>query len=1849
MSKTEGLIINIIRNFSKTFFTVLFTALSVITCAKSDNAMPDQQWAVYINSYTTGMISKDSMIRVMFNQDLIDQKDIGKNAGGIFEFDPGIKGKGEWSAPNEIVFIPEAKLTSGERYRVSLDLEDYIEYPEDADDFFFYFETIHQDFDFTLNGFRFSNLKDLSSLQFHGSVNTADIENTGNIKKILSAFQDNRKLNIVWDKDEERLQHGFVIENIKKEKETSQLFLKWDGSTIDIDKNGEKKIAVPAKGVFEVTDVQAIIRDEQYISITFSEPLKKNQNLTGLITLQDNTVRTTIENNIIRAYPLRNAPGEKTLFVSKGIRNTENRKLIKDFSGSVKFESIKPGVRFTGKGTILPSNDKLTVSFEAVNIDSVQVTAFEIYSDNLSQFFQVNDYDGKNELKRVGRYLWRKTINLNNSPEEQSKWSRYSLDVTELFKKFPSSMFRLTLSINRSNSGYKCPGNTEPPRKEPDLNDRDDWNVKQGSYWDYLDYYYNYNSEDWKNRNNPCFDGYYNPQYNKHVISSKNFIASNIGIIAKQGEGNTIHIITTDIRTAEPISAKIKIYNYQNQLLAESETGNDGIGEIEVDKKPFLLIAENNDDKGYLRLSGESALIISHFDVGGVKVRKGVKGFIYGERGVWRPGDKIYLTFVLEDKNDTLPDNHPLSMDLYNPSGQLVNTMNEYRKTGDFYAFEIATDEKAPTGTWNACVRLGGLEFKKELRIETVIPNRLRINLNIDEKELHSSKLPVRAGIFAQWLHGGLASNLNTDVSVSLNPANTSFTRFKDYTFQDTTRIFRSDKTEIFSGSLDAQGNVTFPLDIPVNGKPAGMLNANFVSRVFEGSGAYSIETFSIPFHPYKNYIGIRTPKGDVARGMLLTDVNHTVNIASVNSFGSPVSVNNIEVTLYKISWKYWWDKSGEDMANFASARGICRIAGGTVSTVNGEGKWKFMVKYPDWGRYLVRAYDPQSGHSSSKIIYIDWPGWAGRAREEKGAGATRLNFSSDKTNYTVGEKAVIFLPSASEGKALISIENGSRVLKQFWKNTKEGKNKFELELSKEMTPNVYVHVMLLQPHKDKNNDSPVRLYGAIPLLVDDPNTFLQPELTAPDEIKPASKTKISVKEKQGRSMTYTIAVVDEGLLGLTRFMTPDLRNEFYKREALGVKTWDIFDDVAGAYGGQLERILALGGGEGLEEKKRTEEKRFPPVVQFMGPFNLKSGKTNTHEIKMQKYIGAVRIMVVAGKAGAYGSAEKSVTVSQPLMMLATMQRILGPGENLTIPVSLFTKKKNMNVKIQITSDSLLNVISDRTLDVPMPEPGEQIVYFKAKTADKIGKAKISFKAISGKELSEQEIFIDVRSSNPEVSKVYKGVADPGKLWALNLFPHGIQNTNSAMIEISTIPPISLERRLNYLIRYPHGCLEQTVSSAFPQLYLSRLTELAPVQVQQIEYNIKACVESLYKFQLPDGSFSLWPGKNNPDLWVTSYTGYFLIEAQKLGYIVPASMLKSWQSFQRNQANSWKSGDKQSSLIQAFRLFTLAMAKSPASGAMNRMREEDNLSSVARWQLATAFKIVGQDEAAEELVKKDRLNISEYFELGNTYGSHIRDKAIILNGMAYLNKRVAGKELAEEISGFLSSDAWYSTQTTAFALIAISEFTGKSKASYNFSFEGKVGNKTQKYSSSTAIYRIPIANIPSKGVPVQIKNLDKSAVIYCTLTSKGSPAPGTEKPAANGISIYVDYMDINRNPVDNSNIQQGKDFVATVIVSNISWKDIENIALNYIVPSGWQIHNPRFENGISLTDVDYQDIRDDCVISYFSLKKGEKKRFSILLNASYEGKYYKPSVYAEAMYDASLNALINGKWLEVSK
>lgn len=1852
-------------------FFLLLMIVSFSSCTRTQkDIIPSAEYAPYVNAYTGGVISQNSTIRIELTheQPMVDlNNELKENP---FSFSPSLKGKAYWVSNNTIEFVPEeGTLKPGSLYECTFQLGKFVEVDKKLKEFNFSFRVQERNFTLSIEPLPITDAQP-DEINIKGEICFSDIVKKEEVEKILTAKDGNNKSYPVEIIPTDNLtRYQFCINQIPRDTEDYQLTITANGSPARIDQTQSEEVLIPAKDSFRFLSATRIDEPENGIEVVFSAPLSDTQDLKGLIEIPELSSSVfQIKENRVFIYFEANQLSKLTLNIHEGVKSSQGKTLGTSHSISFSEINLKPQVEMLTTAAILPDSKSLIIPFRAVNLYAVDLSVIRIFENNVLMFMQTNSLASANELRRSGRLVYKKTLWLGkDTSKDIYNWENYSIDLAGLIRQEPGAIYRVILSFRQEYSAYPCGGVDNQEIKFADNNTPDGLMKVSGSalseadeaVWDTPEAYYYYNGGTmdwsvyrWKERDNPCHPSYY---MNSDRAAACNVFASNLGMIVKRNSLNKLWIAVSNILDTNPVGkAQVTVYNFQLQPIGKGETNGEGFVEISSKGTPFIVVAEAEKQKAYVRVVDGEEQSVSRFDVGGKEIQKGLKGFIYGERGVWRPGDTLHISFILEDREKRIPDKHPVALEIYNPKGQFYTKIISTQGMNGFYTFDVPTQAGDPTGLWNAYIKVGGTTFHKGLRIETIKPNRLKINLTLP-KILQSTDKNVTVPLASAWLTGATASKLKAKVEMSLSKVNTQFKNYGQYIFNDPATDFTTIKTDVFDGILNAEGKAGVTLKVPAATNAPGMLNATFTTRVFEPGGDASIYTQSIPFSPFVSYVGINLnqPKGKYIE----TDKDHVFDIVTVNSQGQPVNRSNLEYKIYRISWSWWWENSEESFGTYINNSSITPVASGKLQTSGGKTTFKFRVDYPSWGRYLVYVKDKDSGHATGGTIYVDWPESRGRSNKTDPSGIKMLTFSLDKDSYEIGETATAIIPAAAGGRALVSIENGSSVLHREWiEVTNEGDTKYTFEITPEMTPNVYLHISLLQPHAQTINDLPIRMYGIAPVFVTNRQTVLQPQIQMPEVLRPETDFNVTVSEKSGKPMTYTLAIVDDGLLDLTNFKTPDPWNEFYSREALGIRTWDMYDNVLGASAGAYSSLFSVGGDATLKPAD-AKANRFKPVVKFIGPFYLEKGRQQTHTLKLPMYVGSVRAMVVAGQDGAYGNAEKTAFVRTPLMLLSTLPRVLSIQEEITVPVNVFAMEKqvkNVTVSLQASGGGV-QIEGSHQQSLTFNRPGDQLVFFTLKTGNKTGKATIKLTASGGGQQTKETIEIEVRNPNPIVTLRSSEWIETGQNKELSYQLGSLSANNQIKLEVSRIPSVDISRRFDFLYNYQHHCTEQLTSKALPLLFIAQFKTIDTREAEKIKANVQEAIRQIYARQLPNGGFVYWPGNAVADEWISSYTGMFLTLAQEKGYAVHANVLNKWKRFQRAAAQNWRMPQEannwqqwQSELQQAFRLYTLALAGAPEYGAMNRMKEQPGLSIQAKWRLAAAYALTGKMKPAEELVYNAETTVIPYSSMNQIYGSSDRDEAMILETLLLMNRERDALQQAKVVSKNLSQENWFSTQSTAFALMAMGRLAEKLSGSLDFTWTWN-GKQQPAVKSAKAVFEKEISTSPKSGT-VAVKNQGKGA-LSVDLITRTQLLNDTLPAISDNLRMDIRYASMDGKPMSVNDIRQGTDFTAIASISNTSGTtDYTNLALTHIIPSGWEVYNERMtvpeaepqettdSSGNVSGQYTYQDIRDDRVLTYFNLRRGETKIFTIRLQATYAGNFILPAVQCEAMYDVNVQA-----------
>ncbi len=1817
--------------FQKTILLMLALFMTGLWSCNQSSSKIERPADYYVTSHTTGVIPANSVINARLAFPVAESLPLNQPLKeGVFDISPRISGKVFLVSRQTIRFIPDEPLTNGKSYEARLNLSKL--YPDEDVSFpkvEFSFDII--ELDFTLGDINLIpyNNNSLEWNKLEGSIIASDVIDPHHLQNWLDATLNGKSLSVIWDKTSLPPIYSFTIDSIERTRVPQSVQLTWKTPSSGKAHNSTN-FEVPTLKEFKLLTVSTESAPDQTVILTFTDPLNPRQSFDGLVFFKDQSpISLSVENNTIRVIPKNRMTADQTLVIATGIENSMGSKLVDYEEKVVHFEPALPEVKFTGKGSILPGNDRWNIPFEIRNLTAVDVTISKIFPQNILQFLQVNSFDGDYEMYRVGEKIYQGKYTLEGAPKSNTwDYSAYALDLTKLINTEPGAIYQIELSFARDDVIYPC---------EDDPNDDD------GYYW--------------RNRNNPCKQAFYY-SYNDH-FATKNILASNLGVTVKNNGAN-LNVWVNNILTTKPeAQVQIQVYGFQKQLLAQSITNGEGMAMIALPREssPGFLVATKGKESAYLKIDDGQALSYAKFDTRGRSRQGSLQGYLYGERGVWRPGDTLFLTLIVEDKSGKLPDNHPVTMELTNPKGKVVQTKTVSTGENGFYTFAMTTSSDAETGLYYATAKMGNALFTKPLRIENIKPNRLKIELSFADSLL--SKKNDQGEIISRWLSGGPASGFEAVVEATFKPKATHFDGYYGYHFSSPSRNFYPETKTVFSGKLNEEGHADFDINLPSATNAPGMIGVSFFTKVMEKGGDFSVNQKRMTYSPFSTYVGVKSPEVPKGADYLEVDKPVEFEVATVNELGNPVSVKGLEVSVYKLSWSWWYGNGGgSNLAGYLNSHYNDKILSQTIDSKDGKAQFSVDLHYPSWGWYYAEISDPRGGHATGVKFYMDWPSYYSRDQREAPGDVSHLSVSTDREKYEVGDSVYLTMELPPNARLQVSIESADTIL-QSWQQT-AGKKEMVVSFvaTDRMVPNVYASVRVLQPYSQSVNDLPVRMYGLANITVDNPESVLVPTIESPESIKPNSDYTIRVTEKNQRKMTYTLAVVDDGLLDLTNFKTPDPHAWFFAKEALAIKTWDDYDEILGAFGGRILNTIAVGGDGSEEDQENGDKKanRFKPVVTFMGPFTLNAGQEDLHTLHMPNYIGSVRVMVVAADKNSFGAKHKTLTVKQPLMVLATVPRVLCPGETINMPVSVFAMEDQIKeVQVKVTTNDFFRCDSPQK-NLTFKKQGEQLAWIELKVNDLQGLGTIHVEVSSGNQSAYYDVELQVRNPNPVVTITQHHRLLPGADSTYQPPSVGLPDTRKLEVTFSGIFPINLEKRLGYLSRYPYGCSEQVVSAVFPQLFLERFTTLTKTQKENLARNMMSALTKLGQRQQSSGGFVYWPGQYQANDWITSYVGNFIVLAMDQGYPVSQTMVDKWIKYQTSMANSWMSerfmkgytGDAN----QAYRLYTLALAHRPALGAMNRMSELKDLSSQALVHLAAAYALAGQTEMAKNLLKRITPDRERYpYAYSDGYGSDVRDQSFLLMTYLLLDDQNTAFILFERLAKELGSPDWLSTQTTAFALYAVAQFVGNQPADTPLKY-AYIHGKYQSGNQTTPNVLVTDSLDASTEVPVQVFN-KSTKDLFVTFTASGIPEPAGEIHVEDNLWLDLTYYDMDNHAINPTKLTQGQDFYVKVTVRNSRlFGKVENMALSVNLPSGWEIINTRlFDVGTSFKNsrYDYLDIKDDGVDVFFDLASSEVKEFFVLLHATYAGTYIMPTTGCEAMYNNQIKAARGGGWVSVVK
>ncbi|MGN6645225.1 MAG: alpha-2-macroglobulin family protein [Cytophaga sp.] len=1789
----------------KTFIACLLLT-GIFSCSKKDLIEIKE-------TNTQGEINLQQNVVIQFTEDIVGDSALDAwSSKPLVKFSPEVKGMFKWTAPNELTFSPTVGFAPSTAYKAELTediVKEAVSKKKLGDEITFEFHTPY------LNLIQIDNYwakKESNkavnevrmTLTFNYKINPAQLKDLLQISIESKALPVDVYTTTVSNTIDIGVSEGATSYDDKKALVSIKPGLKCAESNYVTPESIAYETFITSKGTFQIIGATPEYNEQNgYINVNTNQEVA-TENIESLITIEPEIPFTIEKQNAgfyIKAAFGTNESYELT--IKKELQGIFGGTLKSDYTETVLFGTPKPAISFISqKGVYLSSKGNKNIAIRIINVPKVEVTIYKIYANNVLSFFRSNG---------IGNYEY-------YDDEEEYYYNDYGHSYYGL-EEIGDVIYTKEIETK----------NLKKVNGTPLLNlSFSDINQFKGIYIVKV-----------------------NSTEDRWLGDSKFVSISDVGLIAKQGK-NDLFIMANSILTNEALAdVELNLISHNNQTVYTGKTDNNGvlhITDLKSKIKNFtvkMITATNGNDFNYLHFN-QGYVENTEYETGGAKENEtGYEAFIYGDREIYRPGETVYLNTIVRDVNWLALKAVPVKLKVVLPNGKdfqnIRGTLNEQG------AFETSfkLPETTVTGTYSVelYTSTNVLLNSINISVEEFMPDRIKVNATVNKSELALTD-KLTTSLQALNLFGPPAANRNYEVELSLTRKYFTAPKFPGFDFGINASSYNEFKNELREGKTDSEGKGTQDFTFSSSYENCGVLQGKIFTTVFDESGRPVHQVNQLEVYTQEIFYGIKYTDSYVS-----TNQPFNIPLIAVNRKGDAV-VAPARVEVIKYEWQTVMQKVYDDDYRYVSQRKI-RVMDNKSLTISKPGQTYSFIPTQS-GEYEIRLYAPDAQSYVSNYFYAyGWNNTSSTSFEVNTEG--KVTIETDKKEYNVGDEAKLLFKTPFEGKLILTIER-NKVYEYKVLETNNRSAAYTIPLKDEYLPNIYVSATLIKPNTDQKVPLTVA-HGFQNLTVNKNENRLPIQITAVEKSRSRTKQKICIKTKAESDIQVTIAVIDEGILQLKNTKTPDPYGFFYRKRALEVNSYDVYARLLAELNTNSSRI----GGDGYNLSKRANpltNKRVKLVTFWSGILKTNSNGEVCYEIDIPQFSGDLRIMAVAYKDNHFGSGQKSMKVADPIVTSTALPRFLSPGDSLNMPVTLSnTTPKPIRADVTISTTGAVKVFGNNTQQIDIPANSEKQVSFKMVADQKVGTAQIvtSIKAIN--EVFKEEIDITVRPITSLIKLSGSGSVNGGSTANFTMTNDFVPSSVATKIVVSRSPMVSFTKNLSYLIGYPHGCIEQTTSRAFPQLYIRDLMKelkQASYTTESPEKMVQEGINRIYTMQTYNGSFGYWPGNYEGNWWGTAYATHFLIEAKKAGYEVQANVIDKAISYLKNKVkekgqytyyyydynNTYKNRVIAAKEI-FYSLYVMSLYNQQDLSVMNFYKTNTSmLATDSRYLLAATYLRIGDQASYRTLIPASFDNEKSINSFDGSYYSYVRDMAIILDVMVENDPNNAQiGMLTKHLSEQLKNKYYLNTQETSFALIAL----------------GKIARKNAN-STVVADIKSGSANIGTynSGVLVINKNQSNNTIsivtkgtgtLYYSWEAEGISMNGTVKEEDNFLAVRRQFFDRNGSPINSNNFKQNDLIVVRLAVQSKDKSNVENVVLTDMLPAGFEIENPRLNDYSEVSWIknnstpEYFDIRDDR-INMFVTATNDVRYYYYMVRAVSTGKFKLGPVSADAMYNGEYHS-----------
>ncbi len=1625
--------------------SIIFSIFFLISCGPSNT--------VKVESFSpTGEVQNLTNFTIEFSNDLAPADVQDKWLDEEFvTFSPAIQGKFKWTSPSTLIFSPDAPLDPMQTYEASINKNVLFKttFSPDFDEYTFHtphFDVTKVDFFWTNIPYQDYKLSVQANIYFNYPVDPKSLRNFLEVKRAGVEVTD---FQIVSEQSAEVIAINFgEVQQTDKEQLFSVHVKENLASTIGKDGLREARsfeVKLPPITRLAITNVSAGFDGSTgWIEVATTQTVDDKRLKDFINTEPSKKLNFSVSGNILRIETDLDNVQTVELKIKKGLPGLYGGELEFDYEQEVSMVNVQPSINFAdkrGKYLMLGGEENLKVN--AVNIGEVEVEVSQVFKNNILHF-----------LNQYGYYYY-----YDEYEYEYYNPQYYVGDFGEtLYEekiKLPQGQNWLksfTVNLNKA-LGQKFKGI---------------YTISVRS-----------SEERWRS-------------------ASKMVAISDLGIISKFAD-DEIYVFVNTISGAQPVAeAEVNIISTNNQTILTGKTNGSGVVIFKDVKKntegfsPRLVVVEKGEDFNYIDLR-ESNVETSRFDVGGLtQYAADFNVFLYSPRDIYRPGEEVQLSAIVRNDKIKVVKDVPLIIKIVTPTGKVFEEYKKDLNEQGSFELSVTLPEYAQTGGYSADVYTGDKQLigSYKFKVEEFVPDKIRVNVKSDkEKTKPGDKVTI--DVAAEFLFGAPAADMKYEADIQLNHRSFSSKNFPGYRFSNTSITNTSIDHTFLEGQLDSEGKTKIEYIIPSEMQSKGVVTGTAYVSIFDLTGRTITRSASFDVYPKDYFIGIKST--DYYYG-----VNENINFNLVAVDQNDKQINNFyaKAKLVRYEWQTVLKKDNNSRYYYASEEKEVNEWEKDI-TISGPTKFNFMVSKS--GKYELRIFKKGSNDYEKNTFYAyGWGASTAGSFEVDKEGRVEIVF--DKEQYEPGEKAKVLFTCPFSGKLLVTLERGS-VYSYEYIDVNSKSAELELTLNDNYMPNVYVTATLFKKHSMDDTAPFLVGHGFASMKVVKSKNMLPVSISAPQKIKPNTTQQISIKTEASKNVYVTLAAVDEGILQITNFSTPDPYGFMYAKRPLMVESYDLYKLL-------LPEIVKIssstGGGDMMEKQlqKRTNPisvKRFKLLSYWSGIKKTNSDGVVNVSLNIPQFNGEVRLMAVAYTDSRFGSAEQRMKVADDLIIEPQVPRFLAVNDSLVTPVSIVnTTDKTANVDVTLKVEGPLKITSSTKKSIKIEPNSTKSVTFSILAQSQVGAGKMIFET-SGLANIKEEIDIAVRPISPLIVETGSGTIEAGKEIKVDIPKNFMKGTQSTTLTISKFPAVKFAKQLKYLVGYPHGCIEQTTSRLFPQLYFEDLAKLVAPELYRTNnpvYYIKEGIRKIESMQLYDGSLAYWQGGTETSWWGSVYAAHFLIEAKKAGFDVSENVLNKLTRYLSQKAKEQSTYDYVSYLPTGrtikkiarkeilYSLYVLALAGKGDIATMNYYKARPHLvSEDMRYLLAGSYALMGRWNNYYEIVpnaftpeRTDRLT-------GGSFDSDIRANAIMLNVL--LEVEPANKQIPVIIK-YLSqnADRMYSTQERSFAFLALGKaasLNANANVTVDIVVNGSSINKFSGKDLTVSDERLNAANIDFEG------------------------------------------------------------------------------------------------------------------------------------------------------------------------